>query len=81
MVYAGFAGTQTASANLVPTTVYVLFWVGLAFLSVLFGDVFRAINPWLAVARFASWVTSRLGASSGVGPDPVPHARSAAGRR
>jgi hypothetical protein len=70
-VYAGFAGTQTASANLVPTTVYVLFWVGFAFAAVLFGDVFRAINPWLAVGRFASWVTGRLG--SGTGAEPLAY--------
>ena len=73
MVYAGFDGTQTASANLVPTTVYVLFWVGLAFASVLFGDVFRAINPWLAVARFFSWVTGRLGRDGGEGSEPLPY--------
>jgi hypothetical protein len=72
MVYAGFAGTQTASANLVPTTVYVLFWVGLAFAAVLFGDVFRAINPWLAVARFASWLTRRVGAGDGAEPLAYP---------
>ena len=72
LVYAGFAGTQTASANLVPTTVYVLFWVGLAFAAALFGDVFRAINPWLAVGRFASWVTGRLGSGEGTEPLAYP---------
>ena len=72
MVYAGFAGTQTASANLAPTTIYVLFWVGLAFAAVLFGDVFRAINPWLAVARLVSWVSGRLGAGSGAEPLAYP---------
>ena len=31
--------------------VCVLFWVGLVPLSVLFGDVFRAFNPWRAIGR------------------------------
>ncbi|MGI8559559.1 MAG: fenitrothion hydrolase [Solirubrobacteraceae bacterium] len=51
VVYAGFAGKQEATANLAPTWIYVIFWVGLAFASFLFGDVFRAFNPWRALAR------------------------------
>jgi hypothetical protein len=56
VVYAGFAGSQEATANLLPTWIYVIFWVGLAFASVLFGDVFRAFNPWRAAARAAARV-------------------------
>jgi hypothetical protein len=41
---------QTPAANIAPTFVYVVFWNGLVLLSVLFGDVFRAFNPWRAVA-------------------------------
>jgi hypothetical protein len=50
-LWAGFAGAQDAFANWAPTFVLVIFWVGLAFASVLLGDVFRAFNPWLAVGR------------------------------
>jgi hypothetical protein len=50
VVYAGLAGTETARANLAPTSIYVVFWVGVPVLSVLFGDVFRAFNPWRALA-------------------------------
>jgi hypothetical protein len=56
VVYSGLAGKQQATANLAPTWVYVIFWVGLAFASVLFGDVFRAFNPWRAIARAAARV-------------------------
>jgi hypothetical protein len=59
VVYSGFAGTQQATANFTPTFIYVHFWVGLVVLSVLFGDVFRAFNPWLAVGRAASWTFHR----------------------
>jgi len=62
VVYAGFAGVQTTpTANLAPTAIYVVFWVGLPFLTVLFGDVFRALNPWLALARAATWAGRRFG--------------------
>lgn len=51
VLYAGFAGTQSGPENLAPTFILILFWVGLAFASVLFGDVFRAFNPWRAIGR------------------------------
>jgi FtsH-binding integral membrane protein len=59
VVYAGLAGTSTPTANLAPTFVYVVFWVGLVFACVLLGDVFRPFNPWRAIARFVAWVTRR----------------------
>lgn len=56
VVYAGLAGHQEATANVLPTWIYVVFWIGLPFASFLFGDVFRAFNPWRAVARCAAWL-------------------------
>jgi hypothetical protein len=57
--YSGLAGEDIE--NLVPTWVYVVFWVGLVPVSVIFGDVFRAFNPWRAVARAVSWAFRRGG--------------------
>ncbi len=62
VVYAGFAGTQTPTANIAPTVVYVLFWVGLAFTSLVFGDAFRAFNPWRAIGCGIGWAGQRLAA-------------------
>jgi hypothetical protein len=56
VVYCGLAGTQSSSANLAPTFVYVVFWLGLVPASVLLGDVFRALNPWRAIGRAVAWV-------------------------
>jgi hypothetical protein len=58
-VWAGFAGTQTATANLMPTVVYVVFWVGIPFTTLLLGDVFAAFNPWRAAARAVAWLFTR----------------------
>lgn len=55
VVVAGFAGTPTATGNIAPTFIYVIFWVALVPASVLFGDVFAAFNPWRAIARAARW--------------------------
>ena len=71
VVYAGLAGSQTATANLTPTFVYVHFWVGLVVASVLLGDVFRLFNPWRALARATGWAVSRLAPSAT--PDPLPY--------
>jgi hypothetical protein len=71
VVYAGLSGSQTPTANLAPTVVYVLMWVGIPFLSILLGDVFRALSPWRAVARGAAWLAGRV---AGGGEDAMPAA-------
>jgi hypothetical protein len=54
-VLSGLSGTGTVSDNFAPNFVYVAFWLGLVPLSVLFGDVFRAFNPWRAIGRLLGW--------------------------
>jgi hypothetical protein len=51
VLYSGFDGAQVWDVNFSVTFIYVIFWVGVPVLSVLFGDVFRAFNPWRACAR------------------------------
>jgi len=61
VVWAGFEGEQELpTANITPTFIFVLFWVGIPFASVLFGDVFRVFSPWRAFARAVSWTAGRL---------------------
>ena len=62
VLIAGFAGSQNALANFAPTFVFITFWVGLAFACALFGDIFRAVNPWRALGRATGWLLrGRLG--------------------
>ena len=63
MVYAGLAGSDVPTANFAPTSIYVIFWVGLAVLSVLFGDVFRAFNPWRSLAVAVAFLSRGRGRS------------------
>jgi hypothetical protein len=67
-VYAGYSGVQTATANFAPTFVYVTFWLGLVAASVLFGDVYRAFNPWRACGRAVAWIAQ----TAARGPIPAP---------
>jgi hypothetical protein len=51
VLVSGYIGPDTPLDNFAPTFVFIIFWVGLVFVSVLFGDVFRAFNPWRALGR------------------------------
>ncbi|MBE2315702.1 fenitrothion hydrolase [Solirubrobacter sp. CPCC 204708] len=67
VIASGLLGTQIPGENLAPTFVYVAFWLGFVPLSVLFGDVFAAFNPWRAVGRAVGW------AFRGVGAEPLAY--------
>jgi hypothetical protein len=69
--YAGLAGTDVQMDNLAPTAVYVGFWVGVPFASLLLGDVFRLLSPWRAVGRAAGRLASR--AARGAMPEPLAY--------
>jgi hypothetical protein len=51
VVYAGLEGTDEPNLNFAVTFVFVTFWLGMVVLSILLGDLFRAFNPWRAIAR------------------------------
>jgi hypothetical protein len=59
--YAGLAGTENQRDNLAPTMVYVAFWVGVPFASLLLGDIWRPLSPWRAIGRGAGWLARRTG--------------------
>jgi hypothetical protein len=67
-IWSGLSGVQAATANFAPVFVFVVFWLGLVPVSVLFGDVFRAFNPWRAIGRAVAWV----GQTAARGPLPAP---------
>ncbi len=69
--YAGLAGTDAQRDNLAPTMVYVAFWVGVPFASLLVGDVWRLLSPWRAIGRGAGWIAQRFG--GGEMPEPMAY--------
>lgn len=60
------AGTEAPDRNVATTLVFVTVWLGFPFLSVLFGNVFRAFNPWGALSAPVGGLWRRL--SSGAPP-------------
>ena len=50
-VLAGYLGSGTALDNWAPTFLLITFWVGMVFVSILFGGVYRAFSPFRALGR------------------------------
>ena len=71
-IYSGLDGTPDPGFNFSVTFVFVTFWLGLVVLSVLFGDVFRAFNPWRAVGRAFSGGFRLIAGQSAPAPLRLP---------
>lgn len=69
-VWSGLVGVPLVLDNFAPSFVYIAFILGLVPISILFGDVFRAVNPWFAIGKAFAWVM-RLTARSEL-PPPLP---------
>jgi hypothetical protein len=72
VIYSGLHGTDAPDRNFALTFVFVTFWLGMVALSVLFGDVFRAFNPWRAIARVASGGFRLVAGQPGKAPFEYP---------
>jgi hypothetical protein len=71
VVWSGLSGTDQPNANFSVTFVFVTAWLGLVLASVLFGDVFRAFNPWRAIARLCGGLINAV--APGRRPPPLPY--------
>ncbi|MFO1184889.1 MAG: hypothetical protein U1E56_08885 [Bauldia sp.] len=59
-IYCGAVGSQDPYSNVIVTLVWIVWWVGLAFLSALVGDVWRVINPFATLFGWAERLFARL---------------------
>ncbi len=53
---AGFAGSQEPNSNLAPTLVWIIFWVGVAYVNGLIGNLWALINPWKILFGWAETI-------------------------
>ena len=53
VVIGGLVGEQEPTDNLAPVLVWILWWVGLAYVSALVGNVWAIINPWKIIYGWA----------------------------
>ena len=65
IVAAGFLGDQDPYQNIIPTFVWVIWWVGFAFACALLGDLWALVNP---VATAFGWLERALSPTGEVRP-------------
>ncbi len=53
VVIGGLVGEQEPTDNLAPVLVWILWWVGMAYVSALVGNVWAIINPWKIIYGWA----------------------------
>jgi hypothetical protein len=58
-VAAGFIGDQNPYLNIAPTMVWIIVWVGLAYVSAFVGDLWASINPWRTIYEGAEALCRR----------------------
>ncbi len=59
-IYAGWFGDQDPYANVITTMVWIIWWVGFAFVCALVGNLWALVNPIRTIFLWAEWVFSRL---------------------
>jgi hypothetical protein len=60
-ILAGLLGDQNPYRNIAPTLVWIVWWVGLAYVSAFAGDLWALVNPWATAFDGARWLYRRLG--------------------
>ncbi|MDX6581500.1 MAG: hypothetical protein QOI10_684 [Solirubrobacterales bacterium] len=71
-IWSGLNGTEAPDRNFAVTFAYVTVWLGFVVLSVAFGDVFRAFNPWRAIARVVGGLFKLIAGQSAPAPLAYP---------
>jgi hypothetical protein len=57
---AGLFGSRDPFKNPLPVFVWVIGWVGVAYICALLGNIWLLINPWDNLFRFAEWLRARM---------------------
>jgi hypothetical protein len=63
-VLAGLIGAHNPYRNIAPTLVWIVWWVGLAYVQAFVGDLWWLINPWRTLYDAAGWLYRQLGRGS-----------------
>jgi hypothetical protein len=59
-VLAGFLGNENPYRNIAPTLVWIIWWVGLAYVSAFAGNLWSLVNPWRTLFEGAEWLCRRI---------------------
>ncbi len=56
VILAGLIGTDKPIDNLSPTFVWIIWWVGMGYVSALLGNVWALVNPWKIIYEWVEWL-------------------------
>ena len=77
-ILAGLIGASNPYRNIAPTLVWIIWWVGFAYMQAFLGDLWSLINPWRTAFDAANSLYRRVGGRSELGwRRPYPHALGA----
>lgn len=68
VIATGLFGDQTPSANFAPSFVWIIWWVGMAYVAALIGNVWALINPWKILFGWWEWIYGKLRPGSQLTP-------------
>jgi hypothetical protein len=68
VISAGFIGPENPFENIAPTAIWVIWWVGFAYISGLAGDLWAVVNPWSALYAWIEGLWQALFPSRRLGP-------------
>ena len=68
VILSGLLGNQAPTDNLAPTLVWIIWWVGLALLTAIAGNLWELVNPWKIIFEWADGIARNLGSGKGLGP-------------
>ena len=60
LIICGLFGDQNPFGNITPTFVWIIWWVGIAYISALVGNIWLIINPWRNIFTFFEYIHYRL---------------------
>jgi hypothetical protein len=68
-VIAGLRGDQNPYRNIAPTMVWIVFWIGLAYVSAFIGNVWAVLNPWRTIFETLDTLFCALSGRAGLSLD------------
>jgi hypothetical protein len=71
-VWSGLKGIEAPDRNFSVSFAFVTVWLGFVVFSVFFGDIFRAFNPWRAIARVVGTAFKQIAGQSAPPPLAYP---------
>jgi len=60
-ILAGLLGNQNPYRNIAPTLVWIIWWVGFAYISAFGGNLWLLVSPWRTLYDAAAWLSQRMG--------------------